>query len=101
MIKSGLAHNLHHNVHWEWCFDYDERVEYIKKHKPMAEQPLRLKQFFLVPEDKIPGKDSTEWAAYTKARAAYIARYAAELDALCKELCPDCTWNGRSIFEED
>ncbi len=71
MQNSGLAHCCHHDIHWEYCFDYQERVKYIKEHKPKNEQELRLKLFFIVPDDKLPGKDSPEWEAYNKAWEVY------------------------------
>ncbi len=117
---AGLAHCCHHDKHWEYCYNYEERVSYIKNNKPQSEQELRLKLFFIVPDDKVPGHDSPEREAYDKAREAYSeaweayrkaweayrkageaydkaweaysAKYKEELDALCKELCPDCTW---------
>ena len=147
MKKSGLAHCCHHDRHWEYCYDYDERVKFIKEHKPKSEQELRLKLFFIVPDKLVPGKDSEEWEAcvkareayvkareayykaweayvkareacdkareaydkaweacvkareaYVKAREAYFKKYSKELDELCHKLCPDCTWNGETIF---
>jgi len=115
MSKSGLAHCYHHDIHWEYCFDYDERVEYIKSHKPVEEQPLRLKLFGLVPSNKVPGRSSKEWLAYVKAskvyeqsawmawmsqetRGAYLEKYANKLVKLHTELYPDCPFNGQTIF---
>ena len=37
------------------------------------------------------------WEAYL-AREAYLAKYGQELDALHEKLCPDCTWDGETIF---
>jgi len=70
-IIAGLAHGGHHDIHWEFCWDFDERVAYIKAHKPVEEQALRLKLFGIVPLDKIPGKDSAEWQAARLARQVY------------------------------
>ncbi len=69
--KSGLAHCLHHDIHWEFCSDFDERVTFIKEHKPKEEQPLRLKLLRLIPDDILPKKDSAQWEAYVKAGEAY------------------------------
>ncbi len=68
---SGLAHCCHHDVHWEYCYDYEERVKYIRKEKPASEVKLRLKLFQIIPDDKLPGRDSLEFEAYDKAWKAY------------------------------
>ena len=122
MKKSGLAMHVHHaGKLFEFLWDYDERVEYILANKPADEHELRLRLMKIVPEDRIPGRDSSEylaytkagdaydkaWAAYDKARAAfgkagdaydkaeaaYLKKYKAELTTLHAELCPDCPWS--------
>ncbi len=137
---SGLALHVHHDILWEYCFDYNERVEYIKQNKPLNEQPLRLKLLQIIPEDRLPGRESPEWSAYDKAKSAYdkawsafvkaksaydkawsaydkarsafvkaksaydkawsayLSKYSRELEELHKELCPDCPWDGKTIF---
>ena len=120
-MKSGLAFHVHHDNLWEWCDDYDGRVEYIRKKKAQGEQELRLRLFRLIPPDRIPGKDNPLWEAYSEAREAsekvreaYIQTWeayckawkalykaiGAEIEALHKELCPDCPWNDWTIFPE-
>src|SRR3972149_3578268 len=71
MKKSGLAHCCHHDKHYEYCYDYDERVKFIKKYKPLDEQELRLKLFQIIPYDRLPGKNSAEWEAYYNAGKNY------------------------------
>ncbi|MBI2677136.1 MAG: hypothetical protein HYX21_04305 [Candidatus Yanofskybacteria bacterium] len=46
-IKKGLAMHLHHEKLVEWCFDYDERAEYIRTQKPPEERETRLRLFKL------------------------------------------------------
>ncbi len=70
-IRSGLAFHVHHEQLIEFCYDYDERVKYIKENKPKEEIPLRLKLLQIIPDSKIPGRDSREYEAYVKAREAY------------------------------
>ncbi len=98
MKKSGLAFHCHHDVLLEYVYDYDERVRFIKENKPEKEQELRLRLFQMIPDEFIPGRDSPEWAAYDKAGAAYDKANRKELEALHLSLCPDCPWNGRTIF---
>ena len=71
MVKLGLAFHCHHDILYEFVYDYGERVRFIKKNKPKSEQELRLKLFKMIPEDKLPGKDSAEYIAYAKAWVAY------------------------------
>ena len=85
MVKSGYAFHVHHDKLVEFCSDYDERVEYIKKDKPKAEQELRLRLFQIIPMNRLPqplikareayGKAreacNKAWEAYGKAREAY------------------------------
>ncbi len=96
MIKSGLAHCCHHDKHYECCYDFNERVKYIKAHKPKEEQALRLKLFALLPMERLP----LAWQdAYKALQDAYKARQdTPEGKALHDELFPDCTWDGKTIF---
>ena len=99
--KSGFAFHVHHNQLVELCTDYDERVRYIKATKPEAEQELRLRLFKLIPEDRLPQPLIKVWTAYDEARKACDeARKAlnSKLIKLHKELCPDCPFNGKTIF---
>lgn len=157
MIKkriSGLGMHCHHDVLFEWVWDFDERVADIRANKPKEEQELRLRLFKMVPVKLTPGRRSKlwvalnkAWAAYNKARVAhnkalaacnkawaaqdkaeaaydkaqvacdkalaacskakvacdkawdaYNEEYVKELDALHEKLCPDCPWDGETIF---
>ncbi len=117
-MQIKLAFHCHHGELVEPVYDYQKRVDYIKQYKPKDEQELRLKLFRLIPEDRIPGQDSVEWEAsnkaweasnkareasnygklFIKAWGVYILKYQAQLEALHKELCPDCPWDGKTIF---
>lgn len=88
---SGLAHLCHHKIHWEYCYDFEGRVAYIKANKPADEIPTRLKYLAIVPNELLPGRDSVEWATYDK-------RFSKELDVLHDKLFPDCPWNGKTMF---
>ncbi len=70
MRKSGVAFHCHHDSLLEYVYDFDERVDYIKRYKPKGERELRLRLFKLIPNECLPGRGSGEWAAYDKARAA-------------------------------
>jgi len=66
-----------------------QRVSYIKIYKPKEEQDLRLRLFKLIPLDKLPA----EWK---KADAELLSL----LVTLHEELCPECPWDGKTIFTE-
>lgn len=38
------------------------------------------------------------WEVSQEAEEAYLVKYASELEALHKEICPDCPWDGQTIF---
>ena len=125
-IKSGPAFHGHHDTLVGFCYDYDGRVEYIVNLKPREERELRLRLFKLIPEEKIPGRDSEEfqaitkaweaqakaweaqakawetqakvWEAQAKAVVAYTTKFKEELEKLHNELCPNCPWDGETIF---
>jgi len=69
--NSGLAHCVHHDIHWEYCYNYQKRVEFIKENKPKEEQELRLKLFKLLPNKLVPGRESAEWKACIKTGKSY------------------------------
>ena len=73
-MKSGLSIHCHHNVLWEYCYDYDGRVDAIKRDKPQNEQAIRLKLFKLLPQeaiDELPGKLVEADAEWHKAGAEW------------------------------
>ena len=124
MIKSGLAFHVHHNILIEFCYDYDERAKCIQQCKPIEEQELRLRLLQLIPLDRLPKKglevylkaqeayDKAQEAylkaweaydkaqeAYDKAREAYLKANKKALEKLHTELCPNCPWDGETIFK--
>jgi len=134
--QAGFAFHVHHDQLMEFCFDYAERIEYIKNHKPQGEQKLRLRLFRLIPPRRLPQALIGAWEVYDKAREAcdkareacdkawevydkarearnkareacdkaWEARDKAreacmpEIIKLHEELCPNCTWDGKTIF---
>ena len=67
----GIAFHCHHDKLCEYVYDYDKRVEAIKRTKPVEEQELRLRLFKMIPDDRLPGRDSPEYLACDKAGAAF------------------------------
>ena len=54
-IISGMYFHCHHDVLCEWVYDYQERVDYIKREKPKKEIKTRLRLFKKV-KGKLPKK---------------------------------------------
>ena len=139
--------HIHHEVLLEWSDDIQERIDYIKAHKPPHEVETRLRllkpvQGALPPKlvkagdardkakaayDKAWDAFGKDWDAYVKARAAFgkdwdaldkaDAAYLAydkawdaydkaydeclpQIEALHILECPDCPWDGTTIFPE-
>src|SRR3972149_3626425 len=84
--------HIHHEVLLEWSDDIQERIDYIKAHKPHHDEarPRRLKpvQGALPPKlgkardaylayDKAWDAFGKDWDAYVKARAAFGKAWAA------------------------
>src|SRR3990170_2224375 len=101
--------HIHHEVLLEWSDDIQERIDYIKAHKPPHEVETRLRLLKPV-QGALPPKLVKAKAAYAKARDAYDKAKAAynkaydeclpQIEALHALECPDCPWNGTTIFPE-
>jgi hypothetical protein len=71
-VKKGLAMHVHHNILFEYCYDYNERVEAIKHNKPVGEQEVRLRLFKMLSKEAIaelPNKLLKAYADRNKANA--------------------------------
>lgn len=140
--QAGFYWHVHHNELMEWCYDYQERVYYIRREKPAHEIDTRLRLFQPVrgelPQNLAQARQTLDqaWQTYQQALQTYQqaaqtfwqARqtfeqalqtfeqalqtykqawqtyqqaeqtYLPELVALHAQECPDCPWNGRTIF---
>ena len=63
----GFCWHVHHDVLFEYCYDYDERVAFIKEYKSKNERPLRLKLLKLI-KGQLPEEIVKTSEAYRKAR---------------------------------
>jgi len=100
-IIEGVAFHCHHDTLVDYIYGYDERVAYIKEYKPKEEQELRLRLFQMIPNDRLPKRlikalkaHNKAWDTFNKARDACQP----ELEKLHEELCPNCPWDGNTIF---
>ena len=121
----------HHNVLISWLDSIEDRVADIRANKPARELPTRerlmhavvgelpaevvtawhaSKTLWLAYETLWHGyatdcqTSETAWLAFDTAWQAYLTlyrQYLPEIEALHAQECPDCTWNGTSIFGEE
>ena len=121
-IKTGWAIHCHHNRLVEFCYDYNERVEYIKNYKPKNEVELRLKLFRLLPIDALNDIPAAWQEAYAKWQEVYAkwqeayakwqevyakwqevyAKWPLELkNAFHAKWCGCSEWNGKELVFEN
>lgn len=113
---------MHHEVLIEWCLGYNERRKYILKGKPKSEQKIRLRLFKRVggslPKEVVKtgqahvkawqalGKKTgpaynEAWRVYYSTRKAYdkaLKENMPAIEALHAKKCPNCPWDGKTIF---
>src|SRR3990170_2597468 len=122
--------HIHHEVLLEWSDDIQERIDFIQAEKPKHEVEIRLRllkpvQGALPPKlvkagdarGKAEDANAKAWDAYDKAKAAYdkdwdafgkdwdayrkaYDKYLPQIEALHALECPDCPWDGFTIFPE-
>ena len=80
--KAGLYWLLHHDTPIEWTDNIDERWDYVCKHKPKEELPVRLKWMRPV-KGQLPKALDDAYKAYFDARKACNDAWKAYNDA-CK-----------------
>jgi hypothetical protein len=120
-IERGPYWHVHHLKLWEYCYDVAERRAYIRSDKPIDERPIRLR--LMKPITHV-GLTKTQWEMVKELKAmerkfrqlrkhdwtgvgmhlvrARINRLAKKLNPILnrvhKKQCPNCPWNGRTIF---
>ena len=93
MTDSPLYWHIHHDILLEPLTEpIENRIQFIKVNKPKNEVETRLRLMKPV-RGKLPKLDKAR-AEWDKARAdpKVLALHAKE--------CPDCPWDGRTIFPE-
>jgi hypothetical protein len=110
-INSGLAWHVHHEIMIEWCYDLDERLDYIKSNKPSNEISTRIKCFSLLTQrsiDSLPAdlnKADADWrkasADLNKADADWRKADAdwrkADREFFHTKFCGCTEWNGETL----
>ena len=72
----------------------EARIAYILSGKPIEEQALRLHLFRPVRDAAV----EAAWATYDATVEPAQATYDAAIKAAHRAECPDCPWDGRTIF---
>jgi predicted DsbA family dithiol-disulfide isomerase len=80
---TGLFWHVHHDVLCEYCYDYQERVDNIRKHKPKHEVEARLRLFRKV-KGKLPKKLVEAYDKWYKAREEWY-KACEEWNKACEE----------------
>ena len=110
-----IAWHVHHDrLSQELQEPLENRIQYIKAHKPASEVKLRLKLLKISPgltsaraeyeeakeaaSAKLHEAQHAAWTEYEKAKEAAVAVYERMEKALHKVECPNCPWNGTTIF---
>ncbi|MBI2676519.1 MAG: hypothetical protein HYX21_00995 [Candidatus Yanofskybacteria bacterium] len=70
-IKKGLAMHVHHEKLVEWCFNYDERAEFIRTEKPPEERETRLRLFKLF-KGELPPELVEAGRVFEEAQRVYV-----------------------------
>ena len=123
-MKSEPFWHIHHDTLLDWTHEpVEKRIEYIQMRKPEHEQATRLRLLkpvrgklpdTLIQAEAVHGQAwatydrakaayDQAWATYDRAKAAYDQAYRAYLpaiEALHAQECPECPWDGCTIFPE-
>ena len=123
-VDSGWAFHVHHTILFEFCINLKERQDYIKANKPRRQIPIRLHLLKIIPQRYLPEQlieagdayneawevyneaekaRNEAWKAFYKAEKAYYEAKKACKPAMIElhdKLCPDCPWDGNTIFPE-
>ena len=111
-MRLGL--HVHHEILIEELTEsIQNRIDYIKVQKPKAEISLRLRLLrALEPTEEL----ILAWAEYKKIQQSALAEYEkirqpawaeyekirqpawAKVEAVHKKVCPNCPWDGKTIF---
>ncbi len=121
--KEGFYWHVHHDFLVEWCYNYDERVEFISTFKRRSERATRLRLMQPV-KGEVPEEVIKVAPVYAKAYEAYadaeepmacrqawhiwdklgrvydeaLAAHAVVLEALHTQECGCSEWNGKRLM---
>ena len=108
-VKQGFYWHVHHDMLLEYCYNYEERAEYIKKYKPKHEVEIRLRLFKPV-KGKLPKEIIEAWQKWVETERKWdgawrkwveiLEKHKPFLEKLHKKECGCKEWNGeRLVFK--
>ena len=119
-----MSCHYHHDMLFEYCHDYQERVNYIKRYKPKNEQKIRLKRFFMLTKEQVKmfpvefvearQKYDESRQKYDEARQKLVEskqklvesrqkhdeawqKYKPQLEKIHRKICSCKEWNGKAL----
>jgi hypothetical protein len=99
--KGMWAWHVHHEILVEHLeYPMDDRVWYIKHHKPVNEREVRLKLLKIVEDQEKVGLILEHFINSTFYQDRDLSEFFTDPDllALHAKECPNCPWNGETIF---
>ena len=116
-IISGMAVHVHHDILFEYCHNYQERVDYINKEKPEHERKTRIKLFAMLTQEQIamlPKEFVEERQKYDEVSQKYneamqkydearqkcneaSQKYKPQLEEIHKKICGCKEWDGTEL----
>lgn len=98
--RPGLYWHQYHSTLLGYCCSYGERVDTIRRYKPKSERPTRLRLFQPV-RGKLPKEITRALTQSSQGNWRQLClKYTKELTVLHKKECPNCPWDGKTIFPE-
>ena len=116
-----MAVHVHHDTLFEYCYDYQERVDYIRNNKPENEIKIRLKRFVMLTKKQaamLPAEFTEAWQKRDEARQKWDEaiqkydetiqkydearqKYNHQLEDIHKQICGCKEWNGTELVFEN
>src|SRR3990167_6977662 len=109
-LISGMSCHYHHDMLFEYCHDYQERVNYIKRYNPKNEQKIRLKRFFMLTKEQVkmfPVEFVEARQKYDESRQKFVEsrqkhdeawqKYKPQLEKIHRKICSCKEWNGKAL----
>ena len=120
-IISGMAVHVHHDILFEHCYNYQERVDCINRTKPENERKVRLERFKMLTEEQVAmlpqefveasRKYHEAWEKLVEAWEKLVEackklvepckKYKPQLEEVHRKICGCKEWNGKMmVFEK-
>ena len=95
---TGMYWHVYHDSLLDYCYDYDGRLQYIEKYKFESEQKLRICLFKLVQHPELLPPALADVQTTYGSRSLLSKQEKEQVDRRHEIECPNCPWNGKTIF---